>query len=920
MLNRFLSTPSQRSSLPPPPQALADSLQDRYVLERELGRGGMATVYLAQDLRHDRRVAVKVLRPELSAVIGAERFLTEIRTTANLQHPHILPLFDSGRTAPRADGTAGAFVYYVMPYVEGESLRDRLLRETQLPIAEAVRIAGEIASALDYAHRHGVIHRDIKPENVLLHDGRALVADFGLALAVRGASESRLTETGMSLGTPHYMSPEQAMGEREITARSDVYALGCVLYEMLTGEPPFTGPTAQAIVARVMTETPRPLTVQRHTIPPHLEAAVLTALEKLPADRFASAAEFADALDEERARRVTVPLRPIPGRARSRWRIPLLAGAAALAVLASGLAVRAVTRPAAEPRTPPRHWNIVLPDSAPVAYIGVGTLGRGRLSLALSPDGTTLVYVARRGATSQLFRRRLDESVVSPIAGSDGAYDPFFSPDGQWIAFFAGSELRKVPAAGGTPVTLAQVAEPVGGTWSESGRILVTASEGTVIGWVPSSGGAMDPIALPPGHLAAWPALLPGGHQALASVRFGGTVRGIGVIDLATGKVAPVAAAGAAGADTTKTSDLLGGSDPRLLDNGYLGYMVGGRLIAAPFDPVTLRLRGPPAEMVNGIRHEATGRGQYVVTRDGTLIFAEGAVAWTGALVWADSAGRVDSLPFPNQAYGTFDLSPDGRRVVAVVYPPASAYELWMFDLERGQSTKLATHGVPSAPRWWPDGRRVVFAEQSRSPPYAVTTVRQLPGSAGGRDTLLRGWSANEIAPDTTPPEALVSREGGFGLWLTPLADSAKPVPVDPFPTAWGGTFSRDGRWIAYTSNEAGRYEVYVVRRDLQGERQKVSLAGGEEPRWSPRGDRLVYRWGQDWFAVPVPRAPATEFGRARRVLSGPFINVPDRSHDVGRDGRHLLVMGPREETTTRLEVITGWLDEVRRMAPARAR
>src|SRR5215208_5917089 len=266
---------------------LTAALSDRYRLERELGSGGMATVYLAYDLKHDRRVAVKVLRPELAAVIGAERFLSEIKTTANLQHPHILPLHDSGQ--------ADSFLFYVMPFVEGESLRDRLNREKQLPVADAIRIATEVGGALDYAHRHGIIHRDIKPANILLHDGRALVADFGIALAATTAG-SRMTETGMSLGTPHYMSPEQAMGQREITPRSDVYALGAMTYEMLLGEPPFTGPTAQSIVAKVMTEKPAPLIARRERIPPPVEDAVLTALEKLPADRFASAAEFASAL------------------------------------------------------------------------------------------------------------------------------------------------------------------------------------------------------------------------------------------------------------------------------------------------------------------------------------------------------------------------------------------------------------------------------------------------------------------------------------------------------------------------------------------------------------------------------------------------------------------------------------------------
>ncbi|MHC4107210.1 MAG: serine/threonine-protein kinase, partial [Planctomycetota bacterium] len=268
---------------------LADALADRYRIERELGAGGMATVYLAEDLKHERKVALKVLRPELAAVIGAERFLSEIKTTANLQHPHILPLHDSGE--------AGGLVFYVMPYIEGETLRDRLEREKQLPVADAVRIGAEVADALDYAHRHNVIHRDVKPENVLLHDGRALVADFGIALAASRSSDgTRLTETGMSLGTPHYMSPEQAMGERDLDARSDVYALGCVLYEMLAGEPPFDGPTAQSIVAKVLTAQPERLTTYRKTVPPHVEAAVDTALQKLPADRFGSARDFSEAL------------------------------------------------------------------------------------------------------------------------------------------------------------------------------------------------------------------------------------------------------------------------------------------------------------------------------------------------------------------------------------------------------------------------------------------------------------------------------------------------------------------------------------------------------------------------------------------------------------------------------------------------
>ena len=321
MLADSVQPSTRRYSVTVAPAALAHALHDRYVLERELGRGGMATVYLARDVKHDRDVALKVLRPELAAVLGADRFLQEIHISARLDHPHILTLIDSGES----DG----FVWYVLPYVRGESLRDKLTREQHLTIEEAVRIATQVASALDYAHRHGVIHRDIKPENILLHEGEAVVADFGIALAVHEAGGSRVTETGLSLGTPPYMSPEQATGGREVDARSDVYSLAAVVYEMLTGEPPHTGPTAQAVIAKLLTERPTRIRTVRDTVPQGIDTAVAKALAKVPADRFRSAGEFAAAL--------AVPGgRPIAGRRFGRPAITAgIVGAVALAVLAT---------------------------------------------------------------------------------------------------------------------------------------------------------------------------------------------------------------------------------------------------------------------------------------------------------------------------------------------------------------------------------------------------------------------------------------------------------------------------------------------------------------------------------------------------------------------------------------------------------
>ena len=356
-------TGNPRTLVPPP---LAEALSARYRLQRELGQGGMATVYLAHDVRHERPVAIKVLRPDLAAVIGAERFLREIKVLATLQHPHIVGLIDSGEV----QGTA----YYVMPFVEGESLRDRLRRERQLPVADAIQIASEVAGALDYAHRRGVIHRDIKPENILLHEGEAMLADFGIALAVKEAGGSRLTETGLSLGTPQYMSPEQAAGDNALDARTDVYSLGAVLYEMLAGEPPFGGPTAQAVIAKLMTERPIRLRVARETVPHAVDAAVARALAKVPADRYPSAGAFAAALSLEPT---TARLPKVGLRRRS---AALVAGVVLLLATGGTALVRSVRRPSAP---------------SPATRLQITFSGRADLPV-LSPDAAHVAYVERR--------------------------------------------------------------------------------------------------------------------------------------------------------------------------------------------------------------------------------------------------------------------------------------------------------------------------------------------------------------------------------------------------------------------------------------------------------------------------------------------------------------------------------------------
>src|SRR5512141_714805 len=465
---------------------LRAALADRYRLDREIGAGGMATVYLAEDLRHDRKVALKVLRPELAAVIGAERFLAEIKLTANLQHPHILPLFDSGE--------ADSYLFYVMPFVEGESLRDRLNREKQLPVADAVRIATEVASALDYAHRNGVVHRDIKPENILLHDGRALVADFGIALAASKAGGSRMTETGMSLGTPHYMSPEQAMGEREITARSDVYALGAVTYEMLVGDPPFTGSTAQAIVAKVLTEKPAPPSKFRDTVPESVDDAVLTALAKLPADRWPTAAAFIAAL-EGSAKGRTVVTRRVP--VRSRWSVASPRPWALAFGLVAIVAAWGWLRPRGRETVPVVRFDLL---AAPGTRIAV-PMGGVATQIALSPDGRMAVFPGGQSSGSwMLYLRSFDRLTPRALPGTEGGLNPEFSPDGRWVAFrSADGKLKKIAADGGALTTLCPIDQSgsvgAGLTWVSDREIVFargTYTEGRGLWRVSSDGG--DPV------------------------------------------------------------------------------------------------------------------------------------------------------------------------------------------------------------------------------------------------------------------------------------------------------------------------------------------------------------------------------------------------------------------------------------------
>ena len=872
---------------------LSSALADKYRIERELGAGGMATVYLAQDLKHDRKVALKVLRPELAAVIGGDRFLQEIKTTANLQHPHILPLHDSGE----ADG----LVYYVMPYIEGESLRARLDRDKQLPVDEAVRIARETADALDYAHRQGVIHRDIKPDNIMLHDGHVVVADFGIALAAsRTEGGSRMTETGMSLGTPHYMSPEQAMGEREIHASSDVYALACVLYEMLMGEPPFTGPTVQAIIAKVMTDQPHAMAVHRKSIPPYVEAAVLTGLEKLPADRYATAAEFAAALTGATTARTTAHLAVAPA-SQGPWRqAAMAAGALAVAALAFGA------------------WAWRHQPARPTVRVAVAFPAGEQIRASptrrfdLSRDGSRLVYVGPDSSGGdQLWVRDLNSLTARALPGTGGALAPFFSPDGQSVGYVTGNpgSLRVVSINGGGPVTVVRdSAVPWGGAWDESGLIYFTTGR-SVVARVPAGGGASEVVS----HLDSasgvtehdWVQPLPGGKKVLVQLWHSSIGNAeLGILDLATGAATPI----------------LQGVYGRYLPTGQIVYVtLSGSLLSVPFDPSTGTLTGAPISIAEQVQIDGTsGSGQFSVSDNGTLAYLPGGGSGSARVVWVDRTGKqtpVDSAW--HGQFGVVTLSQDDSRLAVTVFG-SDGEQIWVKRLPNGPVSRVTLGaGGGSRPAWTPDGRYLTFIA-STSGAVRKAWMQRADGSADATPlaTASNGVEEIEWMPDgrhylirlgstTSSRDILVGTVGDTAL---------KPLlagPSDEFAPA----ISPDGKWFAYVSTESGRAEVFVrMLGDPGAGRTQVSFNGGGEPRWSASGKELFYRTRSgEMMAADVTLGATFSAQPPHLLFSAPSMAADELHHAyaVSRDGRFLMINGSASQTSE-LVMVFNWFDEMK--------
>ena len=875
---------------------LVAALAARYTVTQELGRGGMATVYLATDVKHHRSVAIKVLLPELAHAVGADRFLREIELTARLDHPHILSLLDSGATDD--------YLYYAMPYVEGETLRDRLTREKQLSIDDAVQIAREVADALSYAHSRGVMHRDIKPENILLASGHARVADFGIARAITVAGAGKLTETGLAVGTPAYMSPEQAAGSTDVDSRTDIYSLACVTYEMLGGQPPFTGPTPDSVIRQHLAVLAHAVTELRPSVSPHIADAVARGLAKMPADRFATPIQFASALGT-----TSQPTAPAPVLAHSSPLRRLRAAAPwSLAVAALAIAVF-MPRPSAAPSDPPlRSYTIVLPDTAPLAFVGSSVLGIGRHALAIARDGSTIAYVAAVGSTTMLYTRRSDVGDVKPVAESEGAYAPFFSPDGKWIGFLTGTELKKVSTAGGSALTVTTLSEPYSAAWlpddrivvcETSGLAVVSASTGTVRTLTGPGCGSPSPVSV--GN--RW--LLDNSNRVISFVPPEDSAQRLMLGS--DGKLGT----------TLPYPERVFGSSPQFVGRTHLVFAQSGgdgTLVALPFDTSVMRARGNAVPVVRGVRIEAGADGvaQYAVSDEGTLVFAAGTNEMLSRLVFRDRDGRHDTLPFPRLDLDRHQLSPDGYELAAQLWRPGVPPRFAVFDIRRGTFT-LLPDSLDNCT--WTSDRTSVLCGKHISAGKSVTLRISVLTSAI-EDTVIHSGGSRSVSIDG---QVHVVERIRAGVWLTRRTASGEAsVPVRGANVLTA--VSPSGKWIAMTVYVAGVSQVFVAPTDNVDQRVQVSTNGGEEPLWSADENEIVYRFRSTWYSVDASARSAMTFKPPRKLFDGPYYNARGYSHALAPDGRLLLILGSQARTTKRIEVVTGWFAELRRLAPGTSR
>jgi eukaryotic-like serine/threonine-protein kinase len=917
---------------------LAGTRLGPYQIGDPLGAGGMGEVYRATDTRLKRQVAIKILPAALSADPDRlARFQREAEVLASLNHPNIAAVYG----LEEADGVKAL----VMELVEGPTLADRVA-QGPIPVDETLPIAKQIAAALEAAHERGIIHRDLKPANIKVRDdGTVKVLDFGLAKLTQpegvGArddpsqsptltSPAAMTGMGMILGTAAYMSPEQARG-RAVDKRTDVWAFGAVLYEMLTGARAFEGEDVTEVMASVVKSTPN-----WAALPPDVPPQVVTLIQRcLEKDRNARIGDIAVArflLADHGTLGVVPAIQAAASAPAPRWRqiAPWVLAAGAAGVLAgTSIGWLLPRRPAVV--SPVTHLQMsVMPADQLVG--SEASVRPARTAMSISPDGRLVVFSGTRGAVTQLFVRGLERNEATPIQGTEGAVGPFFSPDGAWIGFWAGTTLKKVPVNGGPSATIAEA--PAGrrwtASWGEDGTIFF--SSGREISRVSSAGGT--PATLTTADATknerhVLPHALPGGNALLFTAVTSADWETANVVLrlLDSGEQRVV---------------VTGGADGQYVSTGHIVYMKAGTLLAVPFHIRSQQVTGPPVTLIEGVMQglnapngeDNTGAGQFTVSTSGTLLYLLGGLSpfLESSWVWVDRTSAAQPVPAgPTGPFLFPRLSPDGQKVAVNVRTEAGrTSDVWVYDLARRAPTRLTFDGRNSWPVWSPDGKRLVYGASTTG----ATNLYAINADGSGKPERLTtsewqqvpsSWSSTNVVAFLQRPQL-----GLAGIWVLEMdgeaAAARKPkLFLESRFVLWHAEFSPDGRWMAYVSTESGAPDVYVQPYPGPGEKIRISTAGGTEPIWSPNGRELLYRWGGQVFSAAISSLAPFRVDTPRPVFEskpGEYdATTPIRSWNVSADGRRFLLSRYAEskaKPVSSVHVVLNWAEELKRLAPAK--
>ena len=909
-----------------------------YEIVTAIGAGGMGEVYKARDTRLDRAVAIKVLPEALASDPQfRERFDREARAISQLTHPHICTVYDVG------DGGGTAFL--VMEYLEGETLEQRL-RKRAMPLDEALRIAIQIADALSVAHRRGIVHRDLKPGNVMLTKSGAKLLDFGLAKAsgtdasVAGSmvptTPANLTAQGAILGTFQYMAPEQLEGQ-EADARSDIFAFGALLYELVSGRKAFEGRSRASLIAAILEHDPPPLASLQPLTPASLDHVVTKCLAKNPDDRWQSARDITTEL-KWLASRPEAPAgsTALPAGVSARTiRAPIvLSVAAAIGLGAVASAVVMKRRSGASSREVVRSILTTLPAEHLRAFPNDDTTNEGRpsrTSIAWSPDGQSIVFSASLGGRQQLYVRALNQLEATPIAGTEGASSPFFSPDGQWIGFATERALHKVAVSGGPPTTIGELADTMyGASWGDDGSIVYSLDRDGL--WrVSAAGGTPERVTQPDrkkGELKhLLPHVLPGSRAVLFTVTHTPIPKWddteVVVQELATG---------------SRRALLKPAADGRYAASGHVIYLQRGTMLAAPFDLGSLQVTGEGISVVAGVMQSAnttneffdSGAGQFAISSVGSLLYVPGGIFPDPerTLVWVRRTGAEELLPVPVRAYLGPRISPDGTRLTLWTQGDRN---VWVYDLARRSFTRVNVDGRNVRAIWAPDGKRIAFSSTVGGPEENAYLISA--DGSGSADRLVTCECASHAASWTPDGRAIIGVEWNktsYDIVVVDVAGAHHKTPLlhgkadEQYPD-----LSPDGRWIAYASSESGKSEVYVQPFPDLGSRHQISTDGGTAPAWSRDGRELFYTTTETFggqasptrmMAVAVATAPGFVASPPRMLFEGRYgATGIVRPYDVSPDGQRFLMVKPKERapiSASQMILVQNWVEELKARVP----